>query len=74
MAIGAANLALVDLHTNRGPCPPAAHVGRYPRDLVPQVVEFEDDDVGLTAIDAGMFAKVSNDLGAQLLATRRCIS
>ena len=66
MAVGAADLALFDLRFDPRPGATTARVGRNVGDLVREVVEFEDHDVGLSAIDARVPTKVCDDLSAHL--------
>jgi hypothetical protein len=56
VAIGAPDVALVDLSLDPFPGPSTIRVGRNIRDLVSAVVELKNDDVSLTAVDAGMIA------------------
>ena len=61
MAIGAPHLALRDLREHRLPWDSDMHEAAHIRALIPQVIEVQHIWVCLTAVDAGMIAKVVAD-------------
>jgi hypothetical protein len=74
MAIRAAHLAFLNLGHDPRPGPPASRVDRDVRDLVGDVIELENDDVALAAVDAWMFSQVLDDVLAHLRAPTRDVS
>lgn len=64
MAVRAADFALIDFSFDPFPAPAAPGVDRYVGELVANVIEFKNDNVALTAVDARMFAKVIDNLPA----------
>ncbi|OLD11759.1 MAG: hypothetical protein AUJ06_00060 [Chloroflexi bacterium 13_1_40CM_3_70_6] len=61
MAIRAAHFAFVYLGLYPLPAPATVRVGRDVGELFTDMIEFEHDDVGLSAVDARVTAKVCND-------------
>jgi hypothetical protein len=58
MTVRAAHLALCDLQLDRFPRTPTAPHGRNGLDLVPEVIEVKDSEIGLSAIDTCMREQV----------------
>src|SRR2546423_5746406 len=58
MAVRAPHLALGDLGFDQRPRPSARHEGRDVFCLVAQVIELENEDVSLAAVDARVFEQV----------------
>jgi hypothetical protein len=67
MAVGAAHLALGDFSLDHRPRMIAKHPSDLPSFLPPDVVEFEADDVGLPAVNAGMSREVRKQQPSLLL-------
>ena len=70
MAVGAPDLALVDLRFDPGPTPTSSRVCGYVGHLLGDVVELEHHDVGLAAVNARVLTEIFDDvfpnLGAPL--------
>jgi len=62
VAIRAANLTLFDFRKDPGPASAAIGEGRNVGKLFPDVIEFEDDNVCLPAVDAWMAREILNEL------------
>jgi hypothetical protein len=69
MAVRAAHFALVDFGSDACPTATAPRVDRYVCNLVADVIELENDNVALTAVDAWMLAEILDDLLAHLRAS-----
>jgi hypothetical protein len=62
MAVGAPDLALVDLRFDPGPSPTSSRVCGYVRHLLGDVVELEHHDVGLAAVNAWVLTEILDDV------------
>ncbi|HVD51753.1 MAG TPA: hypothetical protein VNB51_06910 [Candidatus Udaeobacter sp.] len=62
MAVGAPDLALVDLRFDPGPSPTSSRVCGYVGHLLGDVVELEHHDVGLAAVNARVRAEIFDDV------------
>ncbi len=70
MAVSAADITLGDLAEHGGPRSATVCVSRDIGDLVIAVIELENDDVRLAAIDARVPGEITNDVATDLLAPR----
>ena len=62
MAVGAPDLALVDLRFDPGPSPTSSRVCGYVGHLLGDVVELEHHDVGLAAVNARVLTEIFDDV------------
>jgi len=71
MAVRAAHLALFDLGFDTRPCAPASRINGDVGNFVADVIELENDDISLAAIDARILSQVVDDPLAHLRAPGR---